>query len=113
MLVEPGNHLLIVHRRLFETDHSRFFVGKVEGYDCGIARVSGYSYGRDHLNSKFIRKPDLRTKLIGITSGSLIIYCLPNDISLDDVAFDVTEAGLKLNCPPNVSLILSEYFHLH
>ena len=106
MLLEPGNHLLIVHRRLFETDHSRFFVGKVEGYDCGIARVSGYSFGRDHLNSKFVRKPDLRTKLIGI-------YCLPNDISLDDVTFDVAETGLKLNCPPNVSLNLSEYFHSH
>ena len=113
MVLEPGNHLLIVHRRLFEADHSRFFVGRVEGYDSGVARVSGYSFGRDHLNSKFIRKPDLRTKLIGIGSGTLIIYCLPNDISLEVVVFDVTESGLKLVCPPDVSLNLSEYFHQH
>ena len=113
MVLEPGNHLLVVHRRLFETDHSRFFVGKVEAYDCGIARVSGYSFGRDHLNSKFVRKPDLRTKVIGISSGSLIIYYLPGDIALENVVFDVTESGLRLNCPPNVSLNLSEYFHLH
>ena len=113
MVLEPGNHLLIVHRRLFEADHSRFFVGRVEGYDSGVARVSGYSFGRDHLNSKFIRKPDLRTKLIGIGSGTLIIYCLPNDISLEDVVFAVPESGLKLVCPPDVSLNLSEYFHQH
>jgi len=113
MILEPGNHLLVVHRRLFETDHSRFFVGRVEGYDCGIARVCGYSFGRDHLNSKFVRKPDLRTKLIAISSGSLIIYCLPNDMSVEAVDFNVTESGLTLTCPPNLSLNLSEYFHLH
>jgi hypothetical protein len=42
MLLEPEDKVLVVHRRLFEGDHQRFFVGIVENYEEGIAKVSGF-----------------------------------------------------------------------
>ena len=111
MLLEKGNSLLIVHRRLFEKDHSRFFVGKVDGYDSGIARVTGYAFGRDNISQNIVRKPEVRTKLFGISSGTLIVYCLPDDTSIDDVVFETSETGLSLISPPNYSLNLTEWVH--
>jgi hypothetical protein len=36
MLLEQGNKLLVTHRRLFEGDLPRFFVGEVEAYEDEI-----------------------------------------------------------------------------
>ena len=113
MILEAGNNLLIVHRRLFEKDHPRFFVGKVVCYDAGVARVSGYTFGRDNISQNIVRKSDQRTKLVGVSTGALIIYCLPDEISIESVAFNTGEAGLELNAAPDYSLNLSEWIHSH
>ena len=113
MLLENGNKILVVHRRLFEKDHSRFFVGAVQGYESGVAKVTGYAFGRDNISQNIVRKQEARTKLIGISSGALIVYCLPDEISVDDVTFFVAETGLQLKAPPNYTLNLSEWVHAH
>ena len=113
MILEPGNNLLIVHRRLFEKDHLRFFIGRVEAYDSGIARVTGYAFGRDAVSQNFHRKSEVRTKLIGIGSGTFIVYCLPDEIEVENATFETDESGLKLDAPPDYSLNLSEWVYQH
>lgn len=79
MIFELGCNLLIAHRRLFKEDQTRFFVGRLVGYEDGLAKVAGYSWSRDPRLGGMHRKEDLRTKIISIASGTLIIYQLPSE----------------------------------
>lgn len=87
MLIEPGDKLLVCHRRLFPEDHPRFFVGAVEAYEDGIAKVSGFTWTRDPTHG-FQRKADRRTKLISAASGSLIVYEIPGAVELEGVRIE-------------------------
>ena len=37
MILNKGAKVLISHRRLYETDHGRYFTGMVDAYEDGIA----------------------------------------------------------------------------
>ena len=109
MILKAGSNVLVVHRRLFDEDHPRFFLGQVEDYEEGIARITGYSFGRHESNQNIVRKPDIRTKIVPVRSGTLLIYCLPDEVSVENTAFTATGTGLCLTCPPAFSLNLSEW----
>ena len=82
MLLESGNKILVAHRRLFEGDPTRFFVGEVLAYDAGIVKARGYSFVRDITSSKLLRKADPRTKLLSVSSGSFLVYQLPDEVDV-------------------------------
>ena len=85
MVLKPGDKVMVVHRRLFETDQSRYFVGAVEEYDGGVAKVTGFTCVR--TDGGFVKKDERRTKIIPIASGALMTYQLPSTVDLDVVAF--------------------------
>ena len=84
MVVTSGAKLLVCHRRLFSEDQPRFFAGVVQACDGNLAKVSGYSWSRDPGRG-FQRKEDLRTKLIALGSGSVIVYELPTGVAIEDL----------------------------
>jgi hypothetical protein len=97
MVLTPGDHLLVAHRRLFADDQPRFFVGRVDELDGGILAVTGYSWLRDPVAGGFQRKDDLRTKLVAITSGAIIVYRLPRALALESLRLErVGEHGIFL-----------------
>jgi hypothetical protein len=74
---------LIAHRRLFQQDQPRFFVGRVVAYQEGIAKVRGYSWVREHVRGALEKKADQRVKIVPVTSDALMIYQLPGEIALE------------------------------
>ena len=47
MILNPGDKILVVHRPLFEADTARYFLGLVDAYEAGIAKVVGTSWVKD------------------------------------------------------------------
>ena len=90
MVLESGCKLLVCHRRLFIDDPLRFFLGVVVASELGIAKVTGFTWTRDPTHG-FQRKPDRRTKLIAVASGSLIVYEIPGNV--DGEALCVEQPG--------------------
>jgi len=84
MLIGADTKVLVVHRRLFDSDQSRYFVGKVEGYEGGVAKIRGTTWSRDQYGT-IVKKLDERTKILALSSGTLIVYQLPVDTDLDKV----------------------------
>jgi hypothetical protein len=82
MILSAGMKVLVVHRRLFETDHERFFVGVVDGYAEGLARVTGRTWLCDSYSGEPVCKEDERTKIVSLSSGALIVYQLPSAVEL-------------------------------
>ena len=96
MILDPGNKVLVSHRRLFAQDEQRFFVGEVLAYDAGVAKLQGYSFVLDTMRGEVLRKDDSRVKIISVQSGSLIVYQLPDELAVDAVTFALDEAGLVM-----------------
>ena len=87
MILISGAKILVCHRRLFNEDHPRFFVGTVVACEEGLVKASGFSWTRDP-GQGFVRKSDERTKVISLTSGSLIVYELPSEILIEDLTIE-------------------------
>lgn len=112
MILETGDRVLIAHRRLFADDPCRFFLGIVDGYEAGVARITGNSWVRDPIQGSLARKEDERTKVISLSSGSLLVYQLPRslDPSKVEIVHD-TDAQLYLADGNGFRMDLSERLH--
>lgn len=108
MILQTGDKVLIAHRRLFPEDRPRFFVGVVECYEHGLARVEGHSWSID-VRSTMVRKVDPRTKVIAIASGTLIVYQLPGTVDLEKVEVHSDRSGETiLTAGPEFRMDLTE-----
>ena len=93
MVLENGCIVLVVHRRLYADDPIRYFAGMVEGYEAGVARVTGYSWIADPFGGWVVRKEERRTKILSISSGTLLVYQLPSDIRVEDIRIERDKSG--------------------
>ena len=111
MLLKSGDKILVAHRRLFESDEVRFFVGQVQDYDAGVVKVKGHSYVRDAIAGLVIEKAEERTKILALSSGTLLVYQLPDAVALDGLRFAVVEGRLSLTDGRGFTMNLSEHTH--
>ena len=111
MILKPGDKVLMVHRRLFEGDSERFFLGAVEEYEHGIARVTGFTFVRESMSGRVIRKNDPRTKIVSIASGTLIVYQLPADLAIEKAQFITSESKLTLSDGASFTMNVTEHAH--
>ena len=103
MILEQGNKVFIVHRRLFVEDRVRFFAGIIDEYEGGVAKISGHTWIQDPTTDLFERKEDAQTKIVSIGSSALIVYQLPSEVELsclkitreNDGRFFLADPGLE------------------
>lgn len=86
-ILNPGEKVHIIHRRRFEHDPHRHFVGTVDAYEAGVVRVTGHVFGVDSMTFQFIRREDVRTRIVSAASGEVIINVLPASVKLDKVCY--------------------------
>lgn len=107
-MLEAGDTLLVCYRRLFANDDNRFFLGKVDAYDAGVVKLTGHSFLRDTVSGQMAEKSSLMTKLLSISSGTLLIYQLPANVELAKLRFEHKLMKLSLVDDAGFSLDLSE-----
>lgn len=83
----------------------------MEAFEAGIVRVSGYSFVRDSLDGAVCRKHEPRTKLLSLTSGTLLVYLLPRGLDLEKVQLHWEDADIRLSDGSGFSMNLSEWLH--
>jgi hypothetical protein len=91
MILSTGDKILAAHRRLFAEDQPRFFTGEVQACQGDLVVAKGHSWLRDLLEGAVVRKNDVRTKILSLNSGSLIVYVLPRGLDLGTLKL---EAGI-------------------
>lgn len=76
MLLRKGEKIHVVHRRLFEKDTRKHFVGEVEDCEHGVIRAVGNVFViEDVKENVFRRKPERRTRIIRIDSSVFVNVC--------------------------------------
>ncbi len=91
MALPTGTKLFISHRRLFKDDQPRFFFGITDNCSDGIVKVTGYTWTRDPTHG-FQKKHDRRTKIVALSSGTLIIYEVSEEVDIDNLRIDQLDA---------------------
>lgn len=109
MLLKKGDKILIAYRRLFESDEARFFIGQVDEYEAGVVKVTGHSYVPDIIGGLMIEKAEQRTKILALSSGTLLVYQLPDAVALDSLKFALKDSSLSLTDGLGFTLNLAEH----
>lgn len=87
MILEKGEKIHVIHRRHFEKDPHRHFLGVVEACENGVARVAGHIYTVDLVKFQFFRRPEIRTRIVSLISGDLLVNILPPSVKLEKVVY--------------------------
>lgn len=86
MIFNTGQYVHIIHRQLFHDDAQRHFVGTVEAHEGNLILVKGYLFAVDSTNSRFVRREDLRTRVIAL-SDAVIVNILPSHVKIDEITY--------------------------
>lgn len=108
VILSPGEKVHIIHRRLFEHDPHRHFVGTVEAYDAGVVRVTGNVFGVDQMTFQFVRRNEVRTRIVSAASGEVIINVLPASVKLDKIRYKQEANLLRVSDGSDWHLDLSD-----
>ena len=108
MILKPGEKIHVIHRRYFEKETRRHFVGIVEDYEGGVARASGYVYGLDRVKFTFVRRPELRTRIIALASGDVLVNVIPDHVNLAAIEYKIVKKNLRVTDGSDWYLDLSE-----
>jgi hypothetical protein len=109
MILNPGEKVHVIHRRIYEKDHHRHFIGVVEAYDLGVARITGHVYTVDAVKFSFVKRPELRTRLVSVVSGDVLINIIPPAVNLDKITYKQERKAVRVTDGSDWHLDLSEY----
>jgi hypothetical protein len=110
-LLETGDRIAVIDRKLFRDDNTRLFVGVVEDYENGVARASGFGY---HINPYEVagteRRAEERTRLVAVSSWD-VVYVLPKEIDIGDLQVRRSPKSLVLTDGKSLMMDLSEWLY--
>ncbi len=96
-LLRPGERIHVIHRRYFDKDIRRHFIGEVDFYDEGLIRASGYVFAVDESHGhNFVRRPDKRSRIFSVNDGGLIINVIPLLVDLEAVVYEPHNGSLRV-----------------
>jgi hypothetical protein len=109
MILEPGEKVHVVERRVFTDDVRRHFVGQVLKCAEYAVRLKGYVWVYDDMSGRFVRKPEMRERVITLGGDRLIINVIPPEVSIEEVRY-VTDPqeGLLVTDGKNLFLEIAE-----
>jgi hypothetical protein len=108
MILGKGEKIHVIHRRNLEHEPHRHFVGEVEDYQGGVARVSGHLYTVDREQGGFIRRPERRVRLISIAAGDTFVNVIPESVDLDKISYHQEKKAIRVTDGSDWYLDLSE-----
>lgn len=107
--IRDGDKVLVIDRKIFHDDNTRFFVGVVEEYDDGVVRVRGYPF---HLSPYEVtgveRHGEERVRVIAL-SGGILLYLLPRETDVTKMQMRRSPKSLQMTDGGAVTLDLTEW----
>jgi len=109
MILRSGEKIHVIHRRFYDKDTHRHFIGTVESYENGVARVVGHVYTVDTAKFQYIRRAEVRTRIISLISGDLLVNIIPPSVDLNKVSYKHEKKSVRVTDGSDWFLDLSEF----
>ncbi len=91
MVIEKGDKVHIITRRLFEGDLRRHFIGEIIEVERSFARIEGYAFIFDSAKSDFIRKPGKRIRIFDLAQSGYIVCIIPDNVVLHELHYKLSD----------------------
>ena len=111
MFMSEDDVVLLAHRRMFQTDEPRYFLGQVMSSEGPLLKVGGYTFVRDVTSGAMVKKDERRTKVVSLASSGYIVYQLPQDVDVDRAYVRSCEGDTVLVDGERELMNLSEHTH--
>ncbi|MBI4460145.1 MAG: hypothetical protein HY648_08820 [Acidobacteria bacterium] len=110
LLLNKGEKIHVIARRRFEGDIRRHFVGEVRAATGNAARVEGYAFVFDKSSGIFVKRPERRSRIIGLLDAALIINILPPTVEVESLSYQMSgENHLVITDGKIFSLDINEF----
>jgi hypothetical protein len=86
-ILDSGDRLLIVTRRLLPDDLQHHFVGIVDRATQNAILVHGYAFVHDAAHGEFVRRKQQRSRVFPL-DNHIIIFVLPDDVEIQRVHYE-------------------------
>jgi hypothetical protein len=96
VIVQPGQKIHVITRRLFDGDLRRHFVGQVEEAIESSVRVRGYAFIFDEGVNEFRRRDDERVRIFSLSDPGLIVNILPADAEVEEIRYEIDGHGNRM-----------------
>ena len=107
-ILNLGEKVHIVTRRLFDDDLRRHFAGEVTATRDGRFRAEGFTFVFDTAMNQFVKRPELRTRVFSFDSNQ-IINVLPNTVDISSLIYEVSSKMLVVTDKRGFSLEINEF----
>lgn len=87
MLVSKGEKVHVITRPLYATEPIRHFAGEVLGANDVAMRVQGYVFVYEPERLQFVRRAEVRTRIVGYADAGHIIKVIPEDVVLEALTY--------------------------
>jgi len=109
MILEKGEKIHVIHRRHFDREPHRHFLGVVDAYELGIARVTGHIFTVDSAKLAFFRRPDVRTRIVSLHSGDVLVNIVPASVDLEKVVYKSEKKSVRVTDGEGWNLEISDF----
>ena len=108
-VVEVGDKLHIMTRRLFEEDVRRHFVGEVIATADPLVELRGYTFIFQRGANEYRRLPEERTRLFSLGESGHVVNKIPRNIEVGSIVYQNVENRLVLSDGRAFSLPINEF----
>lgn len=108
-LIEVGEKLHIITRRMFENDLRRHFAGTVRAVAGDLVRVQGYTFVFNPNVQEYRRRPEMRTRIFALSDAQLIVNIIPAEADLERTLYVVRDGRLVVSDGGTFSLDVNEF----
>ncbi len=109
MILQKGEKIHVIHRRHFEKDPHRHFIGVVDVYENGLARVTGHIYTVDLVKFSFFRRAEQRTRIVALHSGDVIVNVIPQSVNLEKIVYKQEKKSVRVTDGSEWAMEISEF----
>ncbi len=109
MVLDIGEKVHVIERRLFDSDVRRHFVGLVERVDVSAFRLNGCVFVHDPMSSTYVRGTQQRSRIIPLGAAGFVINVISSDASIEDVHYSEENGRLIVTDGGVFSLDINEF----
>jgi len=95
-MLNKGEKVFVITRRLFDGDRIRLFVGEVQSSSDTAMKVRGYAFVHDDFTNEIVRREDIRTRIISIVDAVNIIMTIPQEVVLENVQYKLDDMNQRV-----------------
>ena len=108
-ILQVGDKLHIMTRRLFEHDIRRHFAGQVEAIDGVLALIVGDTFIFNSGVNEYRRLPEKRSRIFSIGDSGNIVNKLPRETDIEQVNYQTIEERLVVTDGGDLFLSINEF----